>query len=164
MDFKGVNLVLNYDFPTSAVEYIHRIGRTGRAGRTGKAVTFFTEDDKPLLRSIANVIKQAGCPVPGYMVGFKKIHSKAKRQLQKKPPKRSTIRTTPQFVPTKGKGGEKTGGGAEGQKKTKKKGGLGGPKKGVDGQETKGAKGQKSSVGGQSKVQGTRKKKKGKKN
>uniref|UniRef100_UPI001EAF3551 probable ATP-dependent RNA helicase DDX52 n=1 Tax=Oncorhynchus gorbuscha TaxID=8017 RepID=UPI001EAF3551 len=32
IDFKGVNLVLNYDFPTSAVEYIHRIGRTGRAG------------------------------------------------------------------------------------------------------------------------------------
>lgn len=26
IDFKGVNLVLNYDFPTSAVEYIHRIG------------------------------------------------------------------------------------------------------------------------------------------
>ncbi|XP_055792866.1 probable ATP-dependent RNA helicase DDX52 [Salvelinus fontinalis] len=160
MDFKGVNLVLNYDFPTSAVEYIHRIGRTGRAGRTGKAVTFFTEDDKPLLRSIANVIKQAGCPVPGYMVGFKKIHSKVKRQLQKKPPKRSTIRTTPQFVPTKGKGGEKTGG----QKKIKKKGGLGGAKKGVDGPETKGAEGQTSSVGVQSKVQGTRKKKKGKKN
>ncbi|KAM3835984.1 LOW QUALITY PROTEIN: putative ATP-dependent RNA helicase DDX52, partial [Diretmus argenteus] len=50
IDFKGVNLVLNYDFPTSAVEYIHRIGRTGRAGHHGKAVTFFTEDDKPLLR------------------------------------------------------------------------------------------------------------------
>lgn len=28
IDFKGVNLVLNYDFPTSAVEYIHRIGES----------------------------------------------------------------------------------------------------------------------------------------
>ncbi|KAJ0062050.1 hypothetical protein NL108_015268, partial [Boleophthalmus pectinirostris] len=74
IDFKGVNLVLNYDFPTSAVEYIHRIGRTGRAGHSGKAITFFTENDKPLLRSIASVIKQAGCPVPDYMIGFKKIH------------------------------------------------------------------------------------------
>lgn len=27
IDFKGVNLVLNYDFPTSSVEYIHRIGQ-----------------------------------------------------------------------------------------------------------------------------------------
>ena len=27
IDFKGVNLVINYDFPTSAVAYIHRIGK-----------------------------------------------------------------------------------------------------------------------------------------
>ncbi|XP_069002498.1 probable ATP-dependent RNA helicase DDX52 [Embiotoca jacksoni] len=98
IDFKGVNLVLNYDFPTSAVEYIHRIGRTGRAGHQGKALTFFTENDKPLLRSIANVIKQAGCPVPDYMIGFKKIHSKVKRRLEKRPPKRSTICTTPRYL------------------------------------------------------------------
>ncbi|XP_074527591.1 putative ATP-dependent RNA helicase DDX52 [Halichoeres trimaculatus] len=108
IDFKGVNLVLNYDFPTSAVEYIHRIGRTGRAGHLGKAITFFTENDKPLLRSIANVIKQAGCPVPDYMIGFKKIHSKAKRRLEKKPPSRSTICTTPRFLmKKKGKLGNK---------------------------------------------------------
>lgn len=50
IDFKGVNLVINYDFPSSAISYIHRIGRTGRAGRPGKAVTFFTNDDKPMLR------------------------------------------------------------------------------------------------------------------
>ncbi|KAJ8267191.1 hypothetical protein GJAV_G00139570 [Gymnothorax javanicus] len=104
IDFKGVNLVINYDFPTSAVEYIHRIGRTGRAGHRGKALTFFTEDDKPLLRSIANVIKQAGCPVPDYMIGFKKIHSKVKRRLEKKPPRRSSIRTTPRFLLKKGHG------------------------------------------------------------
>ncbi|CAN9501360.1 unnamed protein product [Ophioblennius macclurei] len=109
IDFKGVNLVLNYDFPTSAVEYIHRIGRTGRAGHQGKAITFFTENDKPLLRSIANVIKQAGCPVPDYMIGFKKIHSKEKRRLEKRPPKRSTICTTPRFLmKKKGKAQQKT--------------------------------------------------------
>uniref|UniRef100_A0A8C9R2E5 Probable ATP-dependent RNA helicase DDX52 n=1 Tax=Scleropages formosus TaxID=113540 RepID=A0A8C9R2E5_SCLFO len=102
IDFKGINLVINYDFPTSAVEYIHRIGRTGRAGHKGKAITFFTEDDKPLLRSIANVIKQAGCPVPDYMIGFKKIHSKLRRKLEKKPPRRTTIRTTPRFLMKKG--------------------------------------------------------------
>ena len=43
IDFKGVNLVINYDFPPSTVSYIHRIGRTGRAGRRGKAITFFTD-------------------------------------------------------------------------------------------------------------------------
>ena len=32
MDFKGVSCVINYDFPQSAVSYVHRIGRTARAG------------------------------------------------------------------------------------------------------------------------------------
>lgn len=39
------------------INYIHRVGRTGRAGTSGKAITFFTDDDKPLLRSLANVLK-----------------------------------------------------------------------------------------------------------
>lgn len=46
IDFKGVNMVVNYDFPPTTVSYIHRIGRTGRAGRSGQAVTFFTDADK----------------------------------------------------------------------------------------------------------------------
>ncbi|XP_036053584.1 probable ATP-dependent RNA helicase DDX52 isoform X1 [Onychomys torridus] len=97
IDFKGVNLVINYDFPTSSVEYIHRIGRTGRAGNRGKAVTFFTEDDKPLLRSVANVIQQAGCPVPEYIKGFQKLLSKQKKKMIKKPLKRESINTTPKY-------------------------------------------------------------------
>lgn len=47
---QGVNVVINYDFPPSGVEYIHRIGRTGRAGRSGEAITFFTEKDRAALR------------------------------------------------------------------------------------------------------------------
>lgn len=98
IDIKGVNLVVNYDFPTSAISYIHRIGRTGRAGRHGEAVTFFTEDDKPLLRSIANVIKEAGCPVPDYMLGIKKLSKDEKKKAMKSEVKRETIRTTPKCI------------------------------------------------------------------
>jgi len=59
-------MVINYDFPQSAVSYIHRIGRTGRAGRHGVAVTLFTESDMDSLRSIANVMRLSGCEVsPG---------------------------------------------------------------------------------------------------
>ncbi|XP_048413058.2 probable ATP-dependent RNA helicase DDX52 isoform X2 [Stegostoma tigrinum] len=97
IDFKGVNLVINYDFPTTAIEYIHRIGRTGRAGHRGKAITFFTEDDKPLLRSVANVIRQAGCPVPDYMMQINKLQSKQKKRLIKNPIKRADIKTTPNY-------------------------------------------------------------------
>ncbi|XP_069766461.1 probable ATP-dependent RNA helicase DDX52 [Narcine bancroftii] len=97
IDFKGVNLVINYDFPTSAIEYIHRIGRTGRAGRQGKAITFFTEDDKPLLRSIANVVKRAGCPVPDYMMQIDKMQSKQRKRMMKNPIKRASIKTMPKY-------------------------------------------------------------------
>jgi len=50
MDFKGINLVINYDFPQTVQSYIHRIGRTGRAGRPGAAITYFTKDDAPYLK------------------------------------------------------------------------------------------------------------------
>lgn len=50
IDFKGVNLVINYDFPPSAIAYVHRVGRAGRAGRRGKAITFFTTEDTVNLR------------------------------------------------------------------------------------------------------------------
>ncbi|KAM6174292.1 putative ATP-dependent RNA helicase DDX52 [Erethizon dorsatum] len=117
IDFKGVNLVINYDFPTSSVEYIHRIGRTGRAGHKGKAVTFFTEDDKPLLRSVANVIQQAGCPVPEYIKGFQKLLSKQKKKMIKKPLERESISTTPKYFLEQDKGKRKK---VTGQKSKKK--------------------------------------------
>ncbi|KAK3382505.1 P-loop containing nucleoside triphosphate hydrolase protein [Lasiosphaeria ovina] len=65
VDFAGVNGVVNYDVPTSAAAYVHRAGRTGRAGREGGvAVTLYTKDDVPYVRSVATVIamseRQAG--------------------------------------------------------------------------------------------------------
>lgn len=65
VDFAGVNGVVNYDVPGSAAAYVHRAGRTGRAGREGGiAVTFYTKEDIPFVKTVANVIavseKQAG--------------------------------------------------------------------------------------------------------
>merc|ERR1719384_2491231 len=73
IDFKGVNLVVNYDFPPSTISYIHRIGRTGRAGRSGSAVTFFTDADKTLLRSVATLVKSSGGEVPDYMLKLRSV-------------------------------------------------------------------------------------------
>lgn len=57
IDFRGLNGVVNYDVPTSAAAYVHRVGRTGRAGREGGvAVTLYTKDDIPHIKPIANVI------------------------------------------------------------------------------------------------------------
>jgi ATP-dependent RNA helicase DDX52/ROK1 len=49
IDVLGIKLVINYDFPTGTMSYIHRIGRTGRAGRTGRSITYFTNDDREYL-------------------------------------------------------------------------------------------------------------------
>ena len=84
VDFKGVNTVINYDFPVSATNYVHRIGRTGRAGRKGKAVTLFTEYDMPMLRSIANVMRLSGCDVPDWMLRMKKLKRQERKKLERR--------------------------------------------------------------------------------
>ncbi|KAL1232317.1 putative ATP-dependent RNA helicase [Trichinella spiralis] len=91
LDFKCVNLVINFDFPTSSISYIHRIGRTGRAGRQGRALTFFTETDKLLLRSIGNIIQAAGCPVPDYILKLPKASKKVRMTIASSAPKRDPI-------------------------------------------------------------------------
>jgi len=52
IDVPGINLVVNYDAPRQAEDYVHRIGRTGRAGRAGVAVTFLGQADRHLMRQI----------------------------------------------------------------------------------------------------------------
>ena len=97
VDFKGVQMVINYDLPQSAVSYIHRIGRTGRAGRKGKAVTFFTENDISNLRSIANVMKLSGCDVPDWMLSIKALNTRQKRLLRLSHPERNEISTISKY-------------------------------------------------------------------
>ncbi|PIO75303.1 helicase protein [Teladorsagia circumcincta] len=91
LDLRNVNLVINFDLPTSIVSYIHRIGRTGRAGRRGRAITYFTESDTKYLRSIATVIHQAGFEVPEYTLSLKPLSRNEKKQLVRHAPKRKHI-------------------------------------------------------------------------
>ncbi|KAF7986167.1 hypothetical protein HWV62_38556 [Athelia sp. TMB] len=83
MDFKGVREVINYDFPTNVQSYVHRIGRTGRAGREGKAVTYFTDEDAPFLKTIANVLLQSGSTVPEWILKLPKPSKMKRRQMGK---------------------------------------------------------------------------------
>lgn len=92
IDFHGVNLVINYDFPQTVQSYIHRIGRTGRAGKQGKAITYFTKDDAPYLKSVVNVMRQSGCDVPEWMLKLPKPSKMLKKQLRKKPVQRKDVR------------------------------------------------------------------------
>ncbi len=56
LDIKDVNLVINYDLPQEAANYVHRIGRTGRAGKVGKAISFCAHEDCEHLEDIYKFI------------------------------------------------------------------------------------------------------------
>jgi len=52
LDIDGVDYVINYDSPKDPDIYVHRIGRTGRAGKEGIAVSFFTPEERLMIRDI----------------------------------------------------------------------------------------------------------------
>ncbi len=56
LDIPAVSHVLNYDVPTHAEDYVHRIGRTGRAGRTGTAFTLVSPTDGKYIASVEKLI------------------------------------------------------------------------------------------------------------
>ncbi|MFA5004837.1 MAG: DEAD/DEAH box helicase [Candidatus Omnitrophota bacterium] len=62
IDVTGIELVINYDLPEDAQNYVHRIGRTARAGHKGHAVSFATPDQKSDVRDIEKIIR-ASLPV-----------------------------------------------------------------------------------------------------
>ncbi|PIA64339.1 hypothetical protein AQUCO_00100072v1 [Aquilegia coerulea] len=60
LDVKDVKYVINYDFPGSLEDYVHRIGRTGRAGAKGTAYTFFTAANARFAKELIVILEEAG--------------------------------------------------------------------------------------------------------
>ena len=58
LDIPAVSHVFNYDVPTHAEDYVHRIGRTGRAGRKGAAITLFSKEDGKYIDAIEKLINR----------------------------------------------------------------------------------------------------------
>lgn len=58
IDVKGIEVVVNYDLPSTAEDYVHRIGRTARAGGKGHAISFATPDQRGDVRGIERLIRQ----------------------------------------------------------------------------------------------------------
>ena len=59
IDVKDIELVINYDLPEDAENYVHRIGRTARAGKAGRAISFAMPDQGPDVKNIEKLIKTA---------------------------------------------------------------------------------------------------------
>jgi ATP-dependent RNA helicase RhlE len=56
LDIAQLPLVINYDLPLVAEDYVHRVGRTGRAGRSGRAVSLVSSSELRLLRDIQRLL------------------------------------------------------------------------------------------------------------
>ncbi len=57
IDIDDITLVINYDTPRDAEDYVHRIGRTARAGREGRAVTLVGDRDRQALAAIERLLE-----------------------------------------------------------------------------------------------------------
>jgi len=80
LDIPDVEYVINYSFPLTIEDYMHRIGRTGRAGKSGLSHTFFTKHDKGLGGGLVNVLREANSDIPKDLLQFgtamkKKTHA-----------------------------------------------------------------------------------------
>ena len=58
IDIEGINLVINYEAPGDAEDYVHRIGRTARADNTGMGITFINDQDQHKFAKIEHLIER----------------------------------------------------------------------------------------------------------
>jgi ATP-dependent RNA helicase RhlE len=90
LDIAQLPLVVNYDLPLAAEDYVHRVGRTGRAGVAGRAVSFVTTSDAPLLRDIQRLLPS---PVEQVVERFPAPDAPSRsenvRRLRPRPPARA---------------------------------------------------------------------------
>ncbi len=94
IDIENISLVINYDVPGDAEDYVHRVGRTARAESKGEAITFITPDDMRRFNGIEKLI------------GYEVEKGKLSESFGEVPPYDKNAK----FIPRK-KGGGKSGGG-----------------------------------------------------
>jgi len=64
IDIKDINLIINFDVPGSAEDYVHRVGRTARADKTGIAISLINEMDMEKFDRIEKLIEQEVLKIP----------------------------------------------------------------------------------------------------
>lgn len=98
IDIKDIDLVINYDVPNDAEDYVHRVGRTARAKATGVALTLVNEDDMYKFKRIEDFIDSEVMKIPlppeigigpkwnpiNTQYGGKKFTNKGKRKFDRK--------------------------------------------------------------------------------
>lgn len=91
LDIPSVSHVFNYDVPTHAEDYVHRIGRTGRAGRLGVSVTLASDSDTKFLADIEKLIGKK-IPLEAFEGAAEETDSSAEEPRRKQDRTRSAPR------------------------------------------------------------------------
>lgn len=68
-----MGLVVNFDFPATIEDYVHRVGRTGRAGAAGIAISFFTRNNARLANDLIDVLKESKQKIPDALFKLKDL-------------------------------------------------------------------------------------------
>jgi len=87
LDIPSVSHVYNFDVPTNAEDYVHRIGRTGRAGRNGKALMISTPRDEKNFNAIEKLIQ---IEIPKIENSSPNIKDENRKEIQKNVAKQNT--------------------------------------------------------------------------
>ncbi|QDZ20833.1 DEAD-box ATP-dependent RNA helicase [Chloropicon primus] len=82
LDIPDVSCVVQVGFASSAVDYLHRIGRTARAGKRGRVVNIYTGDSLDLVRSVTKAIKEER-PVQDAFSRKRSFRKKIKKESRK---------------------------------------------------------------------------------
>jgi ATP-dependent RNA helicase DBP3 len=81
LDIPQVEFVINYSFPLTVEDYVHRIGRTGRGGASGVSHTFFCDVDKSLAGALVSVLKEANQEIPNDIYKYSMVTKKKQSKL-----------------------------------------------------------------------------------
>jgi superfamily II DNA/RNA helicase len=75
LDVKDISWIINFDFPKTIEDYVHRIGRTARAGAYGNAISFLVDDDAKKAKDLIDLMQQSGQKVPSELFDLAKRDS-----------------------------------------------------------------------------------------
>jgi superfamily II DNA/RNA helicase len=94
LDIPAVTHVFNFDVPSHAEDYVHRIGRTGRAGRTGTAIMICTPRDEKNLEDVERLVEESipRLDVPGGKAAAP-APAQAETETSEEKPKRTRSRS-----------------------------------------------------------------------
>ncbi|XP_057542509.1 DEAD-box ATP-dependent RNA helicase 16 isoform X1 [Amaranthus tricolor] len=82
IDFKNVHTVLNFEMPSSAAGYVHRIGRTGRAFNTGASVSLVSSDEMEAFEELKSTLAEKESGQTNFVVPFPLLSKNAVESLR----------------------------------------------------------------------------------